>query len=33
MLEAPFLDRTIDKTIKKFKGLENLNTRRELGED
>ena len=33
MLEAPFLGRTINKTIKKFKGLESLNTRRKLGED
>ena len=33
MLEAPFLGRTINKTIKKFEGIESPNTRRKLGED
>ena len=33
MLEAPFLGRTINETVKKFEGLESLNTRRKLGED
>ena len=33
MLEAPFLGRTVDKTIKKFEGLESLNVKRKLGED
>ena len=33
MLEAPFLGQTINKTIKKFEGLESLNARRKLGED
>ena len=33
MLEAPFLGRTINKTVKKFEGLEDLNARRKLGED
>ena len=33
MLEAPFLGRTINEIVKKFKGLEDLNTRRKLEED
>ena len=33
MPEVPFLGRTINKTVKKFKGLEDLNARRKLGED
>ena len=33
MLKAPFLGRTINETVKKFEGLEDLNTRRKLGED
>ena len=33
MPEAPFLGRTINETVKKFEGLESLNTRYKLGED
>jgi hypothetical protein len=33
MLKAPFLGRTINETVKKFKGLEDLNARRKLEED
>ena len=33
MLEAPFLGQTINKIIKKFKGLESLNARRKPRED
>ena len=33
MLEAPFLGRTVDAIVKKFKGLESLNARYKLGED
>ena len=33
MLKAPFLGRTINETVKKFKGLEDLNARRKLGKD
>ena len=33
MLKVPFLGRTINKTVKKFKGLEDLNARHKLGED
>ena len=33
MLKAPFLGRTINKTVKKFKGLEDLNAKYKLGED
>ena len=33
VLEAPFLGRTINEIVKKFEGLESLNTRYKLGED
>ena len=33
MLEVPFLGRTINETVKKFKGLESPDARRKLGED
>ena len=33
MLEAPFLGRIVDAIVKKFKGLRDLNTRRQLGKD
>ena len=33
MLEAPFLGRTVNAIIKKFKGLKSPNARRKPGED
>ena len=33
MLEVPFLGRTINAIIKKFKGLKSPNARRKLEED